>query len=147
MSMSPTLRGLLHRFPSSSHASLLLRKPLLTSTRRRTQSQSQSRPLSFSRSLPRSYPRKNAQDREAIDTEATEYSKSGTDDAAAKQEEAAFDPEQTSPEQEKDTAGQGTGVSSCLFKELSFFLSFFLCFLWCVWSCRFWKKCDCLMYV
>lgn len=60
--------------------------------------------------MPRSYPRKNAQDRESINTEATEYTKSGTDDGAAKQEEAAFDPRQTRPEQEKNTAGEGTEV-------------------------------------
>jgi len=70
----------------------------------------QTRALSLTPSVPRSYPRKNAQDRESINTEATEYTKSGTDDGAAKQEEAAFDPRQTRPEQEKNTAGEGTEV-------------------------------------
>jgi hypothetical protein len=36
------------------------------------------------------YPRKGYEDKDSINAEATEYSKSGTDDAAAKQEEAAF---------------------------------------------------------
>lgn len=40
-----------------------------------------------------------------------QYSKSGTDDGAAAQGEAAFDPKTTSPEKEKDIAGKG-GVSS-----------------------------------
>lgn len=56
------------------------------------------------------YPRKDSQDRNSINTEATEYSKSGTDDGAARQE-AAFDPSKTSPESEKDTAGEGNEVS------------------------------------
>ncbi|KAL2069664.1 hypothetical protein VTL71DRAFT_14343, partial [Oculimacula yallundae] len=48
------------------------------------------------------------QDKDSIDTEATEYTKSGTDDGAAKQEEAAFDPSTTDPEQERKIAGKGT---------------------------------------
>jgi len=54
-------------------------------------------------------PRKGSQDRESIDTEPTEYSKSGTDSESAAQEEAAFDPNNTKPETEKDVAGQGQG--------------------------------------
>jgi len=57
------------------------------------------------------YPRVDSQDKDSIDTEATEYSKSGTDDGVARQEEAAFDPKKTSPEQEKKTAGEGTEES------------------------------------
>merc|ERR1711939_461333 len=34
----------------------------------------------FSQSTTRAYPRKDSQDKDSIDTEATEYSKSGTDD-------------------------------------------------------------------
>lgn len=45
-----------------------------------------------------------------MNTEATEYSKSGTDDAAARQEDAAFDPDKTDPEEQKDTAGEGIEV-------------------------------------
>ena len=55
------------------------------------------------------FPRKDSQHKDSINTEATEYSKSGTDDAAARQEEAAFDPSQTDPGAEKQTAGEGTG--------------------------------------
>ena len=99
--MSLSIR-FLHRFPRSHSL-----QPLLGS-------RSQSRPLSLAPSQARSYPRKNAQDRESIDTEATEYTKSGTDDGAARQEDAAFDPKQTRPEQEKNTAGEG-GVRSVVF--------------------------------
>lgn len=55
-------------------------------------------------------PRKDSQDRNSINTEATEYSKSGTDDAAAKQDDAAYDPNVTDPEKEKDVAGAGNEV-------------------------------------
>lgn len=44
-----------------------------------------------------------------MNTEATEYSKSATDDASAKQGDAAFDPDITDPQQQKDKAGEGTG--------------------------------------
>ena len=57
------------------------------------------------------YPRKDSQDKDSVQPESSEYSKSGTDDGAASQDEAAFDPDQTSPQQEKDTAGKGEGVS------------------------------------
>ena len=50
-----------------------------------------------------------------MNTEATEYSKSGTDDEGARQEEAAFDPNITDPQEQKEKAGEGTGVSpNCL---------------------------------
>jgi len=52
-------------------------------------------------------PRKGAEDKDSINREPTEYSKSGTDDQAAAQEEAAFDPNDTNPESEKKTAGEG----------------------------------------
>ncbi|KAH6700622.1 hypothetical protein BKA61DRAFT_620868 [Leptodontidium sp. MPI-SDFR-AT-0119] len=61
----------------------------------------------FSQSTVRAYPRKDSQDRDSINTEATEYSKSGTDDGAAAQEEAAFDPKTTDPQEEKKIAGKG----------------------------------------
>lgn len=64
------------------------------------------------------YPRKDSQDKDSINTEATEYSKSGTDDASAKQEEAAFDPSTTDPKEEKKVAGEG---------QVSFFPG---CFVW-----------------
>jgi hypothetical protein len=56
------------------------------------------------------FPRKDSQDKDSINRESTEYSKSGTDDQAAEQKQAAFDPNQTSPEQEKKTAGEGNDV-------------------------------------
>ncbi len=70
------------------------------------------RPLSTS-PLSR-YPRKDSQDRESINTEPTEYSKSGTDSSSADQAEAAFDPSTTSPEKEKEIAGQGKGAGNPL---------------------------------
>lgn len=48
----------------------------------------------------RAYPRKDSQDKDSINTEPTEYSKSGSDSAAA-QEKEAFDPSTTRPEEEK----------------------------------------------
>lgn len=67
------------------------------------------RPLSISSRL--DYPRKDSQDKDSINTEATEYSKSATDDEGARQEEAAFNPDITDPQEEKEKAGESTGVS------------------------------------
>jgi hypothetical protein len=55
-------------------------------------------------------PRKDSQDKDSINTEATEYSKSTTDDDAARNEEAAFDPKSTSPSEEKAKTGEGNEV-------------------------------------
>jgi len=63
--------------------------------------------------LPR-LPRKGSEDRDSIDTEATEYSKSGTDDGSARQEEASFDPKTTDPQKEKKIAGEGEGSGNPL---------------------------------
>ena len=57
------------------------------------------------------YPRKDSQDKDSINTEATEYSKSGTDDESARQESAAFDPNITDPHEQHGKAGEGQGVS------------------------------------
>lgn len=57
-------------------------------------------------------PRKDSQDQDSINTEATEYSKSGTDDQAARQEQAAFDPSTTDPAKEKSKAGEGNEKTS-----------------------------------
>lgn len=46
-----------------------------------------------------------------MNPKATEYSKSSTDDEAARQEEAAFDPNLTDPDSQKKKAGEKTGVS------------------------------------
>ena len=56
------------------------------------------------------YPRKDDQAKDSINREATEYSKSGTDDASAMQEDTAFDPSVTEPTEQKDKVGSKTGV-------------------------------------
>ena len=63
-----------------------------------------------------------------MNTEATEYSKSGTDDEAARREDAAFDPNMTDPQKQKDKAGEGHDV--CFFhpfrimdRKITFFYS------------------------
>ncbi|KAI4225060.1 MAG: hypothetical protein L6R36_004187 [Xanthoria steineri] len=68
-----------------------------------------SRPLSHTSSL--RHPRKDSQDKDSINTEATEYSKSGTDDASARHEDTAFDPGVTDPGHQKDKVGDKTGAS------------------------------------
>ncbi|MCJ1327349.1 hypothetical protein MMC10_004018 [Thelotrema lepadinum] len=89
--MTPLLRtsrlaSLSKRAPFSSHIALPLARPLSTT------------PL-------RLYPRKDSQDRESINTDATEYSKSGSDDAAA-QKDVAFEPGNTKPEEAMGKAEQ-----------------------------------------
>jgi hypothetical protein len=55
------------------------------------------------------HPQRDAQvDREKIIPEANEYAKSGTDNTAAKNDEAAFDPNITDP---KKKAGEGNTVN------------------------------------
>ena len=63
----------------------------------------------FSQTLSFALPRKDSQDKDSINTEATEYSKSATDDESARQEDAAFNPGITDPQAQKDKAGEGTG--------------------------------------
>ena len=63
----------------------------------------------FSQTLPSALPRKDSQDKDSINREPTEYSKSATDDEGARQEEAAFNPDITDPQQQMDKAGEGTG--------------------------------------
>ncbi|KAF2624484.1 hypothetical protein BU25DRAFT_154075 [Macroventuria anomochaeta] len=58
---------------------------------------------------------KGAEDKDSIKTTSTEYSKSGSDDAAA-HTDAAFDPNQTSPEAaeasaEKEAGGQDNALN------------------------------------
>ncbi|KAL8853953.1 MAG: hypothetical protein Q9221_001261 [Calogaya cf. arnoldii] len=67
---------------------------------------------SLSQTTSLSYPRKDSQDKDSINTEATEYSKSGTDDASARQEDTAFDPGVTDPGAQKDKVGGKTGDNS-----------------------------------
>lgn len=68
-------------------------------------------PQPFHHAARLAYPKKGSEDKDSIDRESSEYSKSGTDDQAAAMGDAAFDPEKTSPEEELDTAGQGDAVS------------------------------------
>lgn len=63
----------------------------------------------LSQSTRLAYPRKDSQDKDSINTETTEYSKSATDDEGARQEDASFNPDITDPQQQKDVAGKGTG--------------------------------------
>ncbi|KAH6648007.1 hypothetical protein BKA67DRAFT_662744 [Truncatella angustata] len=52
---------------------------------------------------------KDDQDRESLKPKAHEYTQSGTDEGAAAQSDAAFNPDKTSPETERQTAGAGRG--------------------------------------
>ena len=63
----------------------------------------------FSQSVSFALPRKDSQHKDSINTEATEYSKSATDDEGARQGDAAFNPDITDPQEQKDKAGEGTG--------------------------------------
>jgi hypothetical protein len=49
------------------------------------------------------WPKKESQDRDSINTESTEYTKSSTDESVA-HTEVAFDPTKRSPEDEKSQA-------------------------------------------
>jgi hypothetical protein len=57
------------------------------------------------------FPRKDSQDKDSITVESNEYSKSGSDDAAATSD-AAFDPSKTSPEAAERTAENEEGGNS-----------------------------------
>lgn len=56
--------------------------------------------------------RKDAQGKDELKPEPNEYSKSGSDDEAARTSKTAFDPNTTSPEQQHDDAGAESDVSS-----------------------------------
>lgn len=77
-----------------------------------------SRPLHVSS---RALARKDAQDKDSLKPEPNEYSKSASDDQAAKSmEDTAFSPDKTSPEEQLDDAGgeaNSKGVSGCLLGE------------------------------
>ncbi|KAI4141601.1 MAG: hypothetical protein LQ340_007594 [Diploschistes diacapsis] len=70
-----------------------------------------SRPLSTS--LARQYPRKDSQDRESMNTDAAEYSKSGSDDIAA-HKDVAFDSGTVKPEEALGKAEEEEGVGNPL---------------------------------
>ena len=75
------------------------------------------RPFSYSSRF--NYPRKDSQDKDSINTEATEYSKSATDDEGAQQTDAAFSPDVTNPQEEKDVAGKNRGVNTTLSQNIA----------------------------
>ncbi|KAL2044772.1 hypothetical protein N7G274_002547 [Stereocaulon virgatum] len=85
----------------------------LSSYNQQPHSQSQSPMLQthrqFSQFIYLAYPRKDSQDKDSMNTEATEYSKSATDDEGARQENAAFNLNITDPQEQKNVAGEGTG--------------------------------------
>ncbi|MCJ1369583.1 hypothetical protein MMC20_000795 [Loxospora ochrophaea] len=66
----------------------------------------------FTQTLHPLHPRKDAQDKDSMNVEANEYSKSGTDDQAARQESASFDPKKTDPDEQLKTAGDEAGASA-----------------------------------
>lgn len=51
-------------------------------------------------------------DKDSLKPEPNEYSKSGSDDASAKIEDAAFDPKKTSPESEHASGEAESGSAS-----------------------------------
>lgn len=62
-------------------------------------------------------------DKDSIDTTASEYSKSGSDDEASKLDDTAFNSDITSPEAQEDNAGRkadGSVSSSMWFSGLIF---------------------------
>jgi hypothetical protein len=76
----------------------------------------------FSQSTTFACPRKDSQDRNSINTESTEYSKSGSDDQAAALDDAAFNPDITDPEPEGEKAGQDSVSKSLSYqRDINFF--------------------------
>lgn len=82
-----------------------LRRSLLA-TRPRVLPIAAARPFS---QAPATFARKDTQDKDSLKPEPNEYSKSGSDDAAAAVEGAAFDPQKTSPEEQQATADRESG--------------------------------------
>lgn len=62
---------------------------------------------SFSQRAAFAYPRKDSQDRDSINREATEYTKSGSDDQIASIDDAAFNPNLTDPDSQRKKTGRG----------------------------------------
>lgn len=78
---------------------------------------------------PLSLARKDAQDKDSLKPEPNEYSKSGSDDAAAAVEDAAFDPSKTKPEEahasaEKESGNVRQPTPLLLFRHSSIIRSF-----------------------
>lgn len=98
----------------SSTFALFRRQALRTPLSRPTQT---IRPFS---STIRFAARKDAQGKDDLKPEPNEYSKSGSDDAAARVEETAFDPDKTSPEAQHDhAASESSEVRGCLLFDSS----------------------------
>ena len=89
--MPPLLRICLARLPKSTPSSSL------------SASSSISRARHLSTSAALRYPRKDSEDRESMSINPTEYSKSGSDGGAA-QQDVAFKPGNTKPEEAMDKA-------------------------------------------
>ncbi|THX89561.1 hypothetical protein D6D05_01144 [Aureobasidium pullulans] len=68
-----------------------------------------SRPLSYTYQL---QARKDVQDKDSLKPEPNEYSKSGSDDEAARVEDTAFNPNKTTPEEQHDSAESESGKAS-----------------------------------
>lgn len=83
-----------------------LRRSALTARALNTTVRTPIRALS---STPTAFARKDTQHKDSLKPEPNEYSKSGSDDAAAAVENAAFDPKQTRPETEKASAEKESG--------------------------------------
>ena len=80
----------------------------------------QSRQLSQSTAY--SYPRKDSQDRNSIDRESTEYTRSGSDDQAAEMDDAAFNPDLTDPDsQRKKTGAKDVSVPLTIYDLIKLF--------------------------
>ncbi|RVX69902.1 hypothetical protein B0A52_05737 [Exophiala mesophila] len=87
-------------------------RPALKSHLPASSQMSRLRTLSTTRSMNAAEAKKSAiKNREEINTDADEYSQSGTDDATARNEEAAFDPNITDPHEAKEKAGEGNAVN------------------------------------
>ena len=88
---------------------LLAQQPRLLSQRPIARVVNNTRPLSYTSQF---LARKDAQDKDSLKPEPNEYSKSGSDDEAARIEETAFDPNKTSPEEQHASAeGESQKVS------------------------------------
>lgn len=64
---------------------------------------------SFTSTSIRPNDKQNMMDKDSINTDSREYSKTGGDDSTAATEDAAFNPNKTSPEEEHATASRESG--------------------------------------
>lgn len=75
----------------------------------------------FTQSTVVAYARKDSQDRNSINRESLEYSRSGSDDKTAALDDAAFNPDITDPDSQKKKAGEDS-VSTFSHKQCDLFL-------------------------